>query len=615
MHKQRPKRPREPAPSDCCGSGCSRCVWDVYFDDLAKYEESIQEQKTQEEDFEDDEGVVSDSSTEDDNAESQDYVGSVVVKYVKAPTSENTSMTPEVAVSTILKRYSPVHDVRLVLSSGSYISDNDVPNGDEGQAVQIVDVQLGSSCEFGKMGTPALPLPGDVVEMFVPNDHDTDNSGRFGEVEMLCERLGLDPDQWCEIHRSPFVPPDHFPSWLPLQRQLQIRTLFAYFVDIGSCSYLLRPAFFQTLLRLSAPSKTTPILTFPNEAIDPVKLLERCASKETVPLIYRRMMNGSTTFCYPRLIDMLNVFSFVKFPIARLLEVTGPLRPRRFSVAHHTLGKSAAAEELRSVQLCLRRVDVGAMRSVNFENGKDDAVQVLEGLLRGAAMRRLSVSGKKDYLFTGHVSHPLCNFSSRSHTLPMFAGTRLFGTTPFARGLMEALRPFALQTTAATTLPLLILVGAGTGIAPLVSAVHELVRHRQSTFGSRTLTPNCWVVYGARNYAELVYHRQLQEALELNAISRYDVALSRTSEGVHPRHVTDVLESQAEKVRSALLCGDGRLFACGPAAALRSLRQRLQNCILASADDDESVREQRMQLLEKRGQLMFDVWGTVSIFE
>ncbi|XP_024518778.1 uncharacterized protein LOC112341972 [Selaginella moellendorffii] len=29
--------PEKPLPGDCCGSGCERCVWDIYFDELEDY--------------------------------------------------------------------------------------------------------------------------------------------------------------------------------------------------------------------------------------------------------------------------------------------------------------------------------------------------------------------------------------------------------------------------------------------------------------------------------------------------------------------------------------------------------------------------------------------------
>nr|XP_043616651.1 uncharacterized protein LOC122588577 [Erigeron canadensis] len=32
-----PEPPEKPLPGDCCGSGCVRCVWDVYYEELDEY--------------------------------------------------------------------------------------------------------------------------------------------------------------------------------------------------------------------------------------------------------------------------------------------------------------------------------------------------------------------------------------------------------------------------------------------------------------------------------------------------------------------------------------------------------------------------------------------------
>ncbi|CAF2136338.1 hypothetical protein HID58_004506 [Brassica napus] len=32
-----PPPPEKPEAGDCCGSGCVRCVWDVYYDELEEY--------------------------------------------------------------------------------------------------------------------------------------------------------------------------------------------------------------------------------------------------------------------------------------------------------------------------------------------------------------------------------------------------------------------------------------------------------------------------------------------------------------------------------------------------------------------------------------------------
>lgn len=35
------RKPREPTEDDCCGNGCSPCVWDTFYERLDKYEDKI----------------------------------------------------------------------------------------------------------------------------------------------------------------------------------------------------------------------------------------------------------------------------------------------------------------------------------------------------------------------------------------------------------------------------------------------------------------------------------------------------------------------------------------------------------------------------------------------
>ncbi|WOK95168.1 glyceraldehyde-3-phosphate dehydrogenase, testis-specific [Canna indica] len=36
-----PLPPEKPLPGDCCGSGCVRCVWDIYYEEVEAYNESL----------------------------------------------------------------------------------------------------------------------------------------------------------------------------------------------------------------------------------------------------------------------------------------------------------------------------------------------------------------------------------------------------------------------------------------------------------------------------------------------------------------------------------------------------------------------------------------------
>ena len=40
---RKPVAPDEPEPDECCGSGCVRCVYDIYYERLEQYEEQLRE--------------------------------------------------------------------------------------------------------------------------------------------------------------------------------------------------------------------------------------------------------------------------------------------------------------------------------------------------------------------------------------------------------------------------------------------------------------------------------------------------------------------------------------------------------------------------------------------
>jgi len=40
-HDPRPIPPERPLPSDCCESGCDRCVFDIYADEVTHYQQAL----------------------------------------------------------------------------------------------------------------------------------------------------------------------------------------------------------------------------------------------------------------------------------------------------------------------------------------------------------------------------------------------------------------------------------------------------------------------------------------------------------------------------------------------------------------------------------------------
>ena len=44
---RKPEPPREPAPEECCGKGCTPCVLDVYAEALARYRAALETWKSE----------------------------------------------------------------------------------------------------------------------------------------------------------------------------------------------------------------------------------------------------------------------------------------------------------------------------------------------------------------------------------------------------------------------------------------------------------------------------------------------------------------------------------------------------------------------------------------
>lgn len=587
----RMKRPREPAPGECCGSGCTRCVWDIYYDEVARFEEFLENGGVEEED--------SEFSSEEEGC--TNYVGSVVVKYIAPPalsalTSE--SLREWERAEMRLRGFHPVDRIELLRSSAAAFAPSK-------PGISVVEI-----CTSGVAGQEMLP--GDVVEVLVPNSRGTRDAD---DVDRLCCALHLNPDAWCELHRSPFVPEDHFPPWLPLRQSLTVGQLLSLFVDISSSSYLLHPSFFEGLLRIHR-NNTQASATRGSPPPDPkkVRLLEACASAQTGPRILRALAASDAPLCYPSLVDVLETFSFVQVPLDRLLEVSGPLQTRKYSLANWlppTLPPSP-------LQLCVREVCAARESNMRRRAPLEHDTRAMAVMLNAAAH---SAANEHGAFFFGHTSHPICRAArlttSGTPTLrqrDVYVSYSLFGTSPFAQQLQAGCAALCDPALAKSLRGPVCLVGCGNGVAPLIAAVTQLVL-RRTTVASGSAAYPCWVFYGARTRAELLYDETLRQAESAGAVAKYEFALSREEDAQkHGVHVTDLLRRNRALVAEALQDA-GQVFVCGPTRALQSVRELFKSDLLAEADDDDSVQEQRVRLLEEQGRLSFDIWSTGNIFE
>lgn len=263
MARDRLRKPREPAVGECCGSGCTRCVWDVYYDELAKYEAARVALKTSAPDEGDnadsDASCHSHSSTsldtgssdqddeedlDDDsdsyNGQPANFIGAVVVKFIAKPSHLDSAAAEKIVLRDIAQRHqiaATVASCELVQCSNDYTT-----HRTHTSPICVMNVRL----------SPPLtirPCPGDVIHVFMPNAAATPAGGctsgitasigcdsdairasvdddrrraahendavcphtTMDRVASVCDLLALSPDAWCELHRSPFVPEGHFP--------------------------------------------------------------------------------------------------------------------------------------------------------------------------------------------------------------------------------------------------------------------------------------------------------------------------------------------------------------------------------------------------------------------
>lgn len=135
----------------------------------------------------------------------------------------------------------------------------------------------------------------------------------------------------------------------------------------------------------------------------------------------------------------------------------------------------------------------------------------------------------------------------------------------------------------------IIMIGAGTGVAPFRAFVEE----RAATGAAG----KSWLIFGARNYtADFLYQLEWQDHLASGALSRMDVAFSRDQpEKIYVQHR---IAARADELRGWV--GDGaHIYVCGDEKAMaRDVDKALT----------EVLGEARLDELRKSGRYLRDVY-------
>jgi sulfite reductase (NADPH) flavoprotein alpha-component len=145
----------------------------------------------------------------------------------------------------------------------------------------------------------------------------------------------------------------------------------------------------------------------------------------------------------------------------------------------------------------------------------------------------------------------------------------------------------------------IIMIGAGTGVAPYRAFIEERIEQ-----GSKGKS---WLVFGDRNYTyDFLYQLEWQEHLESGALSRIDVAFSRDQpEKIYVQqrlweHRTDVLK-WVEDGAHIYVCGDEKGMG-------RDVDVMLGRILADAASGDDEAGRAKLKELSKAGRYQRDVY-------
>lgn len=396
---------------------------------------------------------------------------------------------------------------------------------------------------------PSSFRPSDVVELFVPNDETL--------VSEACRLFGVPPTRTAVLNVSGYVDPTHFPPWLPKRRILTMKELFSYYVDLTSSASIRRPLL--ELLHRSCPAG--------DEGAK-----DKLATLVESPAATLELLRASL----PTVVDLLRALPAGGVPpLAKFLEVSAPLRPRKFSIVEWRPSAGGKSDVTLCVRQTLTKREAPTLWNTNIASW-----------------------------FRGHVTTALCRPPGASPPPCCWLGASLLGKGVLPLSFLQ--RP-------------VILIGAGTGIAPLLAVLKQPSSHFR------------WLISGQRTVAEAIAPLQWAGASQRHqdaARWRYDGCVTRESvllpysdskDGLvmtlHQGRVPLFLQSEAASLVDMLRSKGAGVFVCGPSAFVQSVRTTMAS-ILHLADggraeeDDESLRTHALRMAEAAGDFVVESWSS-----
>jgi methionine synthase reductase len=260
----------------------------------------------------------------------------------------------------------------------------------------------------------------------------------------------------------------------------------------------------------------------------------------------------------PSLLDVLATFASCRPPFNHLVHVLGPLLPRHYSI---TNTQRECPGQLKIVFNVVERID------------ERDTSHVHKGQCTGW-LEQLAEVGQALCMQVAIFQKPLAH------------------------------RPFrALDSSHALTTPV-ILIAAGTGIAPFMGFLQQ--RKEQMEEAGQSLAP-AWLIFGCRDRRlDYLFQGQIQAHVNSGVVDRVDVCTSRE---MPKRYVQDAMREHRHTLWQWIHDEHAVVYVCGDAKGMaKQVDQAMYEMLEAEAQLTRMDAVQRLAEWNAHGRYLRDVW-------
>lgn len=148
-----------------------------------------------------------------------------------------------------------------------------------------------------------------------------------------------------------------------------------------------------------------------------------------------------------------------------------------------------------------------------------------------------------------------------------------------------------------------IMVGAGTGVAPFRAFVQQLSCERP------TIVRNSRLYFGCRRpHVDFLYENELRTAESSGALTALRLAFSR-EEGKKKVYVQDALKSDAKELSQAIFSAGASVFICGGTAMGRDVKEALGDILVEQSGMSKPAATAYLKNMAVEGRLVSELWS------